>query len=88
MITPNIPEAEILANLKIKSIDDMVYAGYKLLKLGAKNIYFNGNIKLINKLDENKIKNLSENKLNNSKIESEVQKEVISLCSSFPIYDN
>ena len=31
-----------------------------LEKLGAKNIYFNGNIKLINKLDENKIKNLSE----------------------------
>ena len=31
-----------------------------LEELGAKNIYFNGNIKLINKLDENKIKNLSE----------------------------
>jgi hydroxymethylpyrimidine/phosphomethylpyrimidine kinase len=42
LITPNIPEAEILANLKIKSIDDMVYAGYKLLKLGAKNILIKG----------------------------------------------
>ena len=31
-----------------------------LEELGAKNIYFNGNIKLINKLDENKIENLSE----------------------------
>ena len=34
------------------------------------------------------IKGLSENKSDNSKIEKEVQKEVISLCSSFPIYDN
>ena len=42
LITPNIPEAEILTNLKIKSIDDMVYAGYKLLKFGAKNILIKG----------------------------------------------
>ena len=34
------------------------------------------------------IKGLSINKLDNSKIENEVQKEVIKLCSSFPIYDN
>ena len=34
------------------------------------------------------IKGLSENKSDNSHIESEVQKEVINLCSSFPIYDN
>jgi len=34
------------------------------------------------------IKGLSENKSDNSKIETEVQKEVIDLCSSFPIYDN
>ena len=27
LITPNIPEAEILTNIKIKSIDDMVHAG-------------------------------------------------------------
>ena len=32
------------------------------------------------------IKGLSENGSNNSKIEKEVQKEVIDLCSSFPIY--
>ncbi len=31
-----------------------------LEELGAKNIYFNGNIKLINELDEDKIKNSSE----------------------------
>ncbi len=34
------------------------------------------------------IKGLSENKLDNSKIENEVKKEVVNLCSSFPIYDN
>jgi glycine hydroxymethyltransferase len=34
------------------------------------------------------IKGLSEDSLNNSKIEKEVQKEVIDLCSSFPIYSN
>jgi glycine hydroxymethyltransferase len=34
------------------------------------------------------IKGLSENKTDNSKIENEVKKEVINLCSSFPIYDN
>jgi len=34
------------------------------------------------------IKGLSENKTDNSKIEQEVKKEVVKLCSSFPIYDN
>ena len=33
------------------------------------------------------IKGLSENKSDNSKIENEVKKEVINLCSSFPIYE-
>ena len=32
------------------------------------------------------IKGLSENPGNNSKIESEIKKEVIDLCSAFPIY--
>ncbi|MDC0525305.1 serine hydroxymethyltransferase [Pelagibacteraceae bacterium] len=44
--------------------------------------------KLIADLIYRVIKGLSENKSDNSKIEKEVQKEVISLCSSFPIYDN
>ena len=34
------------------------------------------------------IKGLSENPNDNSKVEDEVRKEVISLCSSFPIYKN
>ena len=42
LITPNIPEAEILSKIKIKSIDDMITAGNKLLKKGAKNVLIKG----------------------------------------------
>ena len=31
LVTPNIPEAEILAQIKIKTTDDMIIAGKKLL---------------------------------------------------------
>ena len=34
------------------------------------------------------IKGLSDNESDNLKIENEVKKDVINLCSSFPIYDN
>ena len=34
------------------------------------------------------IKGLSENPNDNSKVEEEVKKEVVSLCSNFPIYKN
>ena len=44
--------------------------------------------KLIAELIYEVIKGLSENKSDNSKIENEVQKKVINLCSSFPIYGN
>ncbi len=42
LITPNIPEAEILSKTKIKSINDMIFAGKKLIKLGAKNVLIKG----------------------------------------------
>ena len=42
--------------------------------------------RLIGDLIYKVIKGLSENKEDNSKIEKEVQKEIIDLCSSFPIY--
>ena len=42
LITPNIPEAEILASQKIISKNDMILAGKKLLKLGAKNVLIKG----------------------------------------------
>jgi len=42
LITPNIPEAEILTNYKIKTIKDMIFASKILLKLGAKNVLLKG----------------------------------------------
>ena len=44
--------------------------------------------KLIANLIYKTIKGLSDNKENNTKIENEVKKEIIDLCSAFPIYDN
>tara|TARA_A100001011_G_scaffold110105_1_gene116700 strand:- start:706 stop:1518 length:813 start_codon:yes stop_codon:yes gene_type:complete len=38
LITPNIPEAEVLTNIKIKSLEDMIHAANILLKFGAKNV--------------------------------------------------
>ena len=38
LITPNIPEAEILTKIKIKSTKDMIKAGKILIRLGAKNV--------------------------------------------------
>ena len=42
LITPNIPEAEILTNTKITNREDMIYAAYILIKLGAKNVFIKG----------------------------------------------
>ncbi len=42
LITPNIPEAELLSNMKIHSKDDMVKAGEKILELGTKAVLVKG----------------------------------------------
>jgi len=42
LITPNIPEAEILTKTKISSVDDMIKAAKILLSLGSKNILIKG----------------------------------------------
>jgi hydroxymethylpyrimidine/phosphomethylpyrimidine kinase len=42
LITPNIPEAEILANTKIKTKEDMIFAASILIELGAKNVFIKG----------------------------------------------
>ena len=42
LITPNIPEAEVLTNMKIKNISDMIYAAKILLNFGAKNVLLKG----------------------------------------------
>lgn len=41
-VTPNIPEAEVLSNMKIKSIDDMKKAAVKIQALGVSNVLIKG----------------------------------------------
>ncbi len=42
LITPNIPEAEILTKTTIRNKEDMILAAYKLMKYGAKNVLIKG----------------------------------------------
>ena len=42
ILTPNIPEAEILTGIKIKNVSDMEKAGKLILKLGASNVILKG----------------------------------------------
>ena len=42
LITPNIPEAEILTKTKINSKEDMIFAAHKLIDLGANNVLIKG----------------------------------------------
>ena len=42
LITPNIPEAEILTKTRISTTKDMIRAGKKLVSLGAKNVLIKG----------------------------------------------
>jgi hydroxymethylpyrimidine kinase/phosphomethylpyrimidine kinase len=57
LITPNIPEAEILTNTKIKNNEDMIFAAKKLIRLGAKNVFIKGghiNSKIVHDIFVNK----------------------------------
>ena len=42
LITPNIPEAEVLTKTKIKTLEDMIHAANILLKFGVKNVLLKG----------------------------------------------
>ena len=42
LITPNIPEAEILTKTTIKTKEDMIFAANKLIEAGAKNVLIKG----------------------------------------------
>jgi len=42
LITPNIPEAEILTKMEIRNLEEMIYAANILLNLGAKNVLVKG----------------------------------------------
>ncbi|MDC0043483.1 bifunctional hydroxymethylpyrimidine kinase/phosphomethylpyrimidine kinase [Candidatus Pelagibacter sp.] len=57
LITPNIPEAEILTNIKIKNIKDMIHASNILINLGARNVLIKGghlNTKFVSDIYVNK----------------------------------
>ena len=42
LITPNIPEAEILTGTNIKCKEDMIFAAHKLIEIGANNVLVKG----------------------------------------------
>lgn len=42
LITPNIPEAEIISNFKIKDEKDMIKAGLNIQKIGVKSVLMKG----------------------------------------------
>ena len=42
LITPNIPEAEILTNTFIRNKEDMIFAAHKLIQMGASNVLIKG----------------------------------------------
>ena len=42
LITPNIPEAEILSKVKIYNVNDMIKAGKILISMGANNVLIKG----------------------------------------------
>ena len=52
LITPNIPEAEILTKKKIDNLNDMVEAANILIKFGAKNVLLKGGHKKSNYLED------------------------------------
>ncbi len=57
LITPNIPEAEILTKTKIRNKENMIFAAKKLLESGAKNVLIKGghlNTKLVHDILVNK----------------------------------
>jgi len=57
LITPNIPEAEVLTGLKIKNKEDMIFAANRLIDYGAKNVLIKGghlNTKMVEDIFLNK----------------------------------
>ena len=69
LITPNIPDAEILTGIKINNKDDMIFAANKFIKMGVPNVLVKGGHLKSNKLydvfvNKNEIKVFSNKKLN------------------------
>lgn len=42
VLTPNLPEAEVITGMKINTIEDMKEAAIKIFKMGAKNVFVKG----------------------------------------------
>lgn len=42
LVTPNVPEAEVIADMKIETVEDMKEAGKKILALGPKYVLMKG----------------------------------------------
>ena len=76
LVTPNIDEAQVLAQMKIKSLDDMQHAALKIKALGVQNVLIKGghlpakNGEIISiLLDENgKFHKISNKKINVKKL--------------------
>ncbi len=86
----SLSKANITCNKNGIPFDDespMITSGIRLGSQAATTRGFGLNeFKLVGELITKTIKGLSENPNDNSKIENEVKKEVIDLCSNFPIY--
>ena len=52
LITPNIPEAEVLTGIKIKNKEDMILAANKLINFGVKNVLIKGGHLNTEKVDD------------------------------------
>ena len=57
LITPNLPEAEVLTGIRIRNKSDMIVAGKELIKLGAKNVLIKGG-----QLNDEKVEDIFLNK--------------------------
>ena len=66
LITPNIPEAEILTNTNIRNKEDMIFAAHKLIEIGAKNVLIKGG-HLVSKIVQDIFVSKSDIKIFNSK---------------------
>jgi len=52
LITPNIPEAEMLTRTKIRNKEDMIFAANQLINFGAKNVLIKGGHLASNKVED------------------------------------
>ncbi len=88
----SLSKANITCNKNGIPFDDespMITSGIRLGSQAATTRGFGLNeFKIVGELITKTIKGLSENPNDNSKIENEVKKEVVHLCSNFPIYKN